>query len=259
VTTLRARSGPRTLLAALASLGLLAALAVPSLAASVEPTVIEGPGNSSCGQLGDYAFEFKINIENPDGTFKQGDPGVEVTPNDPTDFEVTITFHAATKTIDFEANYLVEAVFLKGGVNGSHLYEYNPGVLADTGLHVPGNSDISHVSFCYATQPGETPTPTPTPDEPTPTPTPDEPTPTPTPDEPTPTPTPDEEESPAEETPTPTPREDVAGGTPTATPAGGTLPDTTTGTSSQVPAMVLSLFLMASLASMAYLRLARQR
>ena len=234
----------------MASLGLVAALAMPAFGAR-EVKVIEGPGNSSCGQLGDYAFEFKIDIENPDGTFKQGDPKVIVTPNDPTDFEVTIDFHAENKTIDFAANYLVEAVFLKGGVNGSHLYTYNPGVLSDTGLHVPGNSDISHVSFCYATRPGETPTPTPTPtpseDE-----EPEEETPT-----PTPTPTPSEDEEPEEETPTPTPRDDTLGGTPTPTP--GQLPDTATGQLTQVPATVLSLVMLAALGTMLYVRLARQR
>lgn len=219
------------MLAAMASLGLVAALAMPAFGAR-EVKVIEGPGNSSCGQLGDYAFEFKIDIENPDGTFKQGDPKVIVTPNDPTDFEVTIDFHAENKTIDFAANYLVEAVFLKGGVNGSHLYTYNPGVLSDTGLHVPGNSDISHVSFCYATRPGETPTPTPTP-------------------------TPSEDEEPEEETPTPTPRDDTLGGTPTPTP--GQLPDTATGQLTQVPATVLSLVMLAALGTMLYVRLARQR
>lgn len=219
------------MLAAMASLGLVAALAMPAFGAR-EVKVIEGPGNSSCGQLGDYAFEFKIDIENPDGTFKQGDPKVIVTPNDPTDFEVTIDFHAENKTIDFTANYLVEAVFLKGGVNGSHLYTYNPGVLSDTGLHVPGNSDISHVSFCYATRPGETPTPTPTP-------------------------TPSEDEEPEEETPTPTPRDDTLGGTPTPTP--GQLPDTATGQLTQVPATVLSLVMLAALGTMLYVRLARQR
>jgi hypothetical protein len=249
VSGLRARSGPRTLTATIAALGLLAALSMPALATHVEPTLIEGPGNSSCGQLGDYAFEFKVNIENPDGTFKQGDPGVTVDPSDPpTDFEVTIDFDDSDNTIDFTANYLVEAVFLKGGVNGSHFYEYDPGVLSDTGLHVPGNSDISHVSFCYATRPGETPTPTPTP-------TPEEEEETPT---PTPTPTPEEEEETPTPTPTPTPAEGVLGGTPTPTP-GGTLPDTATGEMTQVPATLLSLIMLAALASMVYLRLARQR
>lgn len=59
-------------------------------------------------------------------------------------------------------------------------------------------------------------------------------------------------------TPTPTPRDSELGGNPTPTP--GDLPDTaTSGLEGQAPATVLSLVLVGSLATLFYLRRARQR
>ena len=88
------------------------------------------------------------------------------------------------------------------------------------------------------------------------------PTPTPTP-EVTPTATPTGEVDAGTPTPTPTAtateRGDVEGGNPTATP-GSNLPDTATSfDGGAVPAVVLSLLLIGSLAAMAYVRVARER
>jgi hypothetical protein len=85
------------------------------------------------------------------------------------------------------------------------------------------------------------------------------PTPTPTP-EVTPTPTPEEGEEGGTPTPTATPTEagEVEAGNPT--PAAGALPNTAVAfDGGAVPAAMLSLLLIGSLAAMAYLRLARQR
>lgn len=237
----RARSGTRTLLAIAAALGLLAALAMPALGARTL-THVEGNDNKTCGELGDYEFEFKIN-ENPSGTYDQDDPAVSVTPDVDTDFEVTIT-PTAGNTFSFSANLAVEAVFVKGGNEGGNLYEYDPAVFSDTGLQTPSAQEISHISLCWTTAPGETPTPTPSPTEE---------------ETASPTPTPTESQEGEEETPTPTPRDDTQGGNPTPTPGGGTVPDTAMGGLTQTPAMVLSLVMLAALAGIAYARLARQR
>jgi hypothetical protein len=245
VSTTRARSGPRTLLAIAAALGLMVALALPALAARTV-TQIPGNDNKTCGELGDYEFEFKID-ETPSGFYDQDDPAVKVTPDVDTGFEVTIT-PGAGNSFSFTANLAVEAVFVKGGNDGGNLYEYDPAVLSDSGLQTPTGQQVSHVSFCWTTAPGETPTPTPTP--------------SPTPEEETPTPTPSPTgEEPEEETPTPSPtqREGELPGNPTPTPGGGTIPDTAMGGMDQVPATVLSLIMLTALAGTAYARLARQR
>jgi hypothetical protein len=208
---------------------------MPAFAGSTQPTVIEGASNKTCGELGTYAFEFKVDDENPSGTYDEHDGDVKVSA--PTDFEVTIT-PGADNTMSFTANMFVEAVYVKGGPIGGNLYEYDPFVKSDDGLHTPGNHGISHVSFCFGTTPGASSTPTPSESE--------EPSQT---EEPTPTPSESEEPS-ATPTPTQTPREDVAGGNPTPTPGGGTLPDTAVAPAgSPVAAIVLGLGLLAGLAT----------
>jgi hypothetical protein len=235
------------------------------LAAQVEPEHHEG--NPTCGDLGDYEHEFKIE---PVSTGLHQDPD--------SDFEVTITVHDTDdgQTFDFSANLGVEAVFAKGG-NEGNLYVYEPSILSDTGLHAPANQSgkwagLSHLSFCFGDepQPTPTPTPTPTPEEPTPTPTPTPeeptptPTPTPTPEEetttPTPTPTPEEETpsptpTPEEEilagTPTPTPEEEILAGTPTPTPEQAVLADTAAqSVSGSLAAGIFAAILLISLVAM---------
>ena len=101
-----------------------------------------------------------------------------------TEGPLTVTIINLTETtFDWTSNIGVDAVVVKNGVEGANLYVYDPPTeeTADTELSVPGENNISHISFCY--DEGEaTPTPTPT-TTPTPTPTPAaeaSPTPTPT-------------------------------------------------------------------------------
>jgi hypothetical protein len=125
------------------------------------------------------------------------------------------------KGFDWESNIGVDAVLVKAGSDKHNLYVYDPESTGDTGL-VPQDGQgngISHISFCYDEGDESTPTPT----------------------------------------PSPTPRESELGGNPTPTPA-AEVPDTaTTGLADQVPALVLSLVLVGSLATLFYVRIAGQR
>jgi hypothetical protein len=127
-------------------------LAGPVLATHVEPILHEG--NASCGDLGDYDHEFKI---------EPVESGDFADPN--SDFEVTITVHetADGQTFDFSANLGVDAVFAKGGDAGN-LYVYSPAETEDDGLHAPVNdsgkfANLSHISFCFNETPEESASP----------------------------------------------------------------------------------------------------
>ena len=142
---------PRRLLAiaAVSAIALsFALMARPALATHVAPIPIDG--NATCGELGDFEHEFKIQpVES--GTY-----------NDPnSDFEVTITVNDTPEgqTVDFVSNLGVDALFVKGGSSGN-LYIYVPPATEDTGLHAQlGPSGkwlgLSHLSFCFSTPPVE--------------------------------------------------------------------------------------------------------
>jgi len=238
----------------LSAMALIRPLLPTAQANHVTPTAVSG--NASCGQLGDYDFEFKIDEAPETGTYTD--------PN--SDFEVEIVLND-DGSIDFESNLPVDAVFIKGGNEGGNLYVYDPPVTSDTGLDTPNSQGISHISFCFHEEPEVTPTPTPTPTPevtPTPTPTPEvTPTPTPTPEvTPTPTPTPEGSELPGTPTPTPapteTPRESELGGNPT--PTAAPLPNTalTDDASGSTAATLLGLLAMISMGSLVYGRLAER-
>jgi hypothetical protein len=222
VSTTRARSGPRTLLAIAAALGLLFSLSSVAFSST-----------EHCpGQPSDDPNKVESVVD--------GDlDGVVL------DAGTIFCIKAGTETFPGVAD----------GTTSLVEYAESAGIVGGDGQ----GRNISHyVTYGMSTP---TPEPTPT-DEATPTPTPtDEATPTPTPTptegespaEETPAPTPEEVQG-----GTPSPREDTAGGNPTPTPGGGTLPDTATGGMGQVPATVLSLVLLAALAATAYARLARQ-
>jgi len=184
------------MLVALALIGIAGALSAavamltPAGAASVTPTFVSG--NPSCAgpneSLG-FAHGFKPTPEgNPTGTFPLPNGG-----------SITVTENGAQTGIDWTSTFPILAVIVKGGPN-ANVYYYTPGgSLGDTGLVTPLNNSqpfgLSHVEFCWNTDP--TPTPTPTePTEPpetvteTATPTPETPTPTNTPVTATPTNTP---------------------------------------------------------------------
>lgn len=243
---------PRTLVGLLAALGLVAALAMPALAhhdpangPEVVPTTEAFPGGEPECEEG-VAYRFDSPAEGDEATVAIGP-----------DAEATITILSVDDdelTFEVEGG-LAAVVRVKGGVatvDDVNVYDYSGmtggGIAHDDGLTTPNEQGISHVDFCIVAAAAPTPTPVVTP---TPTP---EVTPTPTP-EVTPSPTPLGENP----TATPTPREDTAGGNPTPAPSGGELPDTSMGDWGQVPATVLSLVLLAALATMVYARMARQR
>ena len=218
----------------LSAMALIRPLLPTAQANHVTPTAISG--NASCGQLGDYDFEFKIDEAPETGTYTD--------PN--SDFEVEIVLND-DGSIDFESNLPVDAVFIKGGNEGGNLYVYDPPVTSDTGLDTPNSQGISHISFCFHEEPEVTPTPTPTP----------------TPEvTPTPTPTPEGSELPGTPTPTPapteTPRESELGGNPT--PTAAPLPNTalTDDASGSTAATLLGLLAMISMGSLVYGRLAER-
>lgn len=235
----RAR-GPRAGVGILAAIGLIAALAMPVLGASVDPEFIDQSANLECDAFeadGQAWTTLKVD-PNPDGAgpFNYSDGTLSV----------TITNAEGDKSFDWSSNIGVDAVYVKAGAGGSNLYRYDPPseVMSDTDLVSPGVSGngISHISFCYDIG-DPTPTPTPTEEETA-----------------TPTPTPSESQAGEEETPTPTPTgsaEGELGGNPTPTP--GALPDTAAGELTSTSAMLLTLVMLAALAVTTYARLARQR
>ena len=147
---------PTFLFAAVAALALsVFTIAGTALASHVTPILVQG--NATCGELGAYDHEFKIEpVES--GTY--ADPA--------SDFEVTITVSSSDDgpLVAFESNLGVDALFVKGGPGGN-LYVYDPAETSDDGLHAPGNdqgtavatppwSGLSHLSFCFNETPEET-------------------------------------------------------------------------------------------------------
>ena len=216
----------RTLVGLLATLGLLAAFAMPTLAANVTPTPIND-GNPTCGDFN--AGWTQLKVEPPgNGQFTDGT------------LTVTITNYVGSNSgtpgsFDWSSNVGVDAVFVKAGNDKHNLYTYIPESTGDTGLSPQSGqgNGISHLSFCYDAG-GTTPTPTPTGTPGTPG----------TPTTPTGTPT--------------TPGGGVAGGNPTPTPA-GTLPNTATSTETSLPTLALSLLLVASMGALVSARVARRK
>jgi hypothetical protein len=148
VSTRTAASRPMILLAALSAIALsMIWLVSPAFATHVTPTVIDS--NASCGELGDFAFEFKID-ETPE-TKTYSDPN--------SDFVVDITVNADATEMSFSSNLPVDAVFIKGGTGGGNLYVYDPPVTEDSGLTTPTGQQISHVSFCFHQPPEESESP----------------------------------------------------------------------------------------------------
>ena len=218
-----ARKGPRTLIGLVAALGMVAVLALPAFAASVDPEFVDG--NPSCGELG---FSNELTIQVGDLT-----AGTTETFSNASG-SIDITASADLKTFAFaNATPPVDAVVIKAG-SGGNLYAYDPPVTSDTGLVTPNNdggqqATVSHISVCFgtATPPSEAP-----PSEAPPS------------------------EVAESELPAASEREGELGGTPTPAPE---VPDTAMGDVGQLPATVLSLVLIGALAAMVYVRLARER
>ena len=68
-----------------------------------------------------------------------------------TDGVLSVSITNGTKvSFDYAANRGVDAVFVKSGADGHHLYNYTPEASSGTGLTTPNSrQDISHISFCY--------------------------------------------------------------------------------------------------------------
>jgi hypothetical protein len=230
------RSHLAALVAAAATLGLTMTLLVtPAFATHVDPQLIQG--NKTCGELGDYDHEFKI---------QPVESGSYSDPNSTFEVEITVSDTADGQNVAFESNLGVDALFVKGGPGGN-LYVYDPAATSDSGLHAPGNdqgtavadppwSGLSHLSFCFNDVPTETPSPTPTP----------------TPAEETASPTPEESQAGETATPAPSTEESVQGATGTPAPS---QPDTAMspqGGPSPVPTIAFALILLAALGTLAW-------
>jgi hypothetical protein len=216
-------------LAIVAALGMVAVLAIPAVATHVEPEFVDG--NPTCAGEG-FGNELSIGV----GDLTAG--GTKTFSSSAGTIDITAS--ADLKTISFSnAVPPLEAIVIKAG-SGGNLYVYDPPVSADTGLVTPLNdggqqATVSHISVCFgtATPPSEAPPSEAPPSEVA------------------------ESELPAEsEVPVESEREGELGGNPTPAPV---VPDTAMGDFGQLPATVLSLVLIAALAGMVYVRLARQR
>jgi hypothetical protein len=127
----------------------VAAVAVTALvvtpwasASHVTPTVKSG--NPSCETVAPGGGLTELKVEPvASGTYSDG--------------TLTVTLAVAGKSFDWSANRSVQFVIVKGGPS-ANVYDYGAGETADTGLKAPGNSGLSHVSFCY--NPDGTPPPT---------------------------------------------------------------------------------------------------
>jgi LPXTG-motif cell wall-anchored protein len=132
---------------------LVGALAGRAEAEHVEPILIEETASQTCG---DFAEEFGGGQMWLEVKLDPASPGVEEI-NVEGFGTITVTVDENTKVVDWEADFGIDAVFLKAGAAGSHLYVYAPTAEAaeetsDMGLTTPGEGEmnqISHISFCY--------------------------------------------------------------------------------------------------------------
>jgi hypothetical protein len=227
VSLLRARKGPRTILGLLAALGLVAALSMPALASHDTDLelVDEGAQSNECAE-----FDFGFKLDNIDELSE----GVYTASDEKHTVWIEIELIGDPEVNDYEildADPAIDGTFVKQPVEGG---------------------GISHLTFCYNVQESEAPPSEAPPSEPA------ESTPA---SEAPPSEPVEESEAPAESeaAPAESAREGELGGTPTPAPRGD-LPDTAFGGDfGQMPATVLSLVLIAALAAMVYVRLARQR
>ncbi|CAN5599916.1 hypothetical protein BH24ACT5_BH24ACT5_19770 [soil metagenome] len=239
MTTFTARSGPRSLVGLLAALGLVGALAMPALANHETDFTLVSPGAQST-ECDSYDYGFKLdNMDSMSaGVYTASDAGHTVW------IEIEL-FESGNEVNDYEildADPEIAFVFVKQPVqNGgiSHLtfcYDVPESIPAESipAESIPAES-IPAESIPAESIPAESIPAESIPAESIPA-----------------------ESIPAESIPAESVREGELGGNPTPS-GGGTLPDTAMGEWGQIPATVLSLLLLGSLAGMLYVRLARQR
>ena len=113
--------------------------------ASVAPELVQESRNLTCSDLGGPGqgwMELKREAPALAGTYSSGP------------LTVTISNLRDGKLFDWTANQGIDAVYVKAGAAGSHLYRYDPPaeVRSDTDLTTPGEGSsnaISHISFCW--------------------------------------------------------------------------------------------------------------
>jgi len=107
-------------------------------------------GNQDCGDLGEFAFEFTIEVSGElpeEGVYTDEETGFVV---EITDVHVV----GGTAFFSFESNIAVSAVFVKAGPGGI-LYTFEPPSTVGIDLASPKDS-ISHISFCWNAPPPTT-------------------------------------------------------------------------------------------------------
>lgn len=228
MSTSRARKGPRILIGLLASMGLVAALAMPAMAgAEVDWATVTGYAAGT--EQNNHPETWGDNCESastPEGGW--GETYLLPELGEGLVYSLVVVKAGSDQSTEEGANTLF--------ANPSAGETVWADSVAD-GEFGEGDKNISHIIVCTEEEDEEEATPTPTA------------SPTASPTQPATTPP----------TPSPTINEGELGGTPTPAPSQGTVPDTAMGQFDQVPATVLSLVLLGALAAMIYVRLARQR
>jgi hypothetical protein len=156
VSTLTARSAPRTIIGLLAALGLVAALTMPALA-NHDPA--DGPEVAPYIDATRYDNEGGNVKECLDGALLErfgtaGDGGTASGTVGESDYE--LEYWVIGKTVTFEVTgALVTEALIKGGPD-TNIYDYSgatagfagPGIAHDDGLVAPDDAGISNVGFC---------------------------------------------------------------------------------------------------------------
>jgi hypothetical protein len=238
VTSLTARSGPRTIIGLLAALGLVAALTMPALAgaetiwAEVDDYAPGSAENNSADAWAEWGECEKL--ATPTGGWS--DTYVLPELADGLVYSLVVVKAGSDQSTEEGANTLFEFP-----AAGETVWS---DAVAD-GVFGEGDKNISHIIVCTDEEAEESQPEESQPEESQP-------------EESVPASEPVEESEEAEASePAESINEGELGGNPT--PTGAALPDTAAGTFGQIPATVLSLVLLGALAAMVTVRLARQR
>jgi LPXTG-motif cell wall-anchored protein len=163
---------------AIGAVAIVAGLAAPAAAhEGKEPVEIPDTSSKSCAEL---AEEYGIDADWTESKIEAADlpdegqsATFDLTPEDDSDDAfVTIDMRMQLKYFDWESTVGIDAVYVKGGSQGSYFYSYQPELASyhednegeiigdgaeetsDVGLGTPpwkieGKNQISHVTFCW--------------------------------------------------------------------------------------------------------------